>query len=269
MKPTQNNRNGGNDQPKLHRMPRRFAPDIDKIGKKISTENSQNKTAASSEQRTPPKRKTPPQKTVQNKKRRKRTTLAGAILAEIEDRLDGLSLNIPFTAEQFLRAAICGVLIILFAMLETTVFSRFKPFGAIPDLMFALTVAIAFSEGEKWGGVCGIISAVIIDALTGVFFSLLPILYMMAGVLCGYLVRDFFSNTALPRVAVITLFTVGRSVVTLISAVTVTDAPISEIMLDMVIPEYFSTVLMSAPVYLTVWLCYFKFHKTRAERTAG
>ena len=203
------------------------------------------------------------------RKTRKRTTLFGAILAEIEDRLDGISIAIPFTADQFLRGLICAVLIIFFAMLQSTFFSRFKPFGAIPDLMFALTVAIAFSEGEKWGGVCGIAAAVIIDSLTNVGISLLPILYMMAGVMCGYLVRDFFSNTALPRVAVITLFTFGRSVVTLICAVTVTDAPISSILIDMIIPEYFSTVLMSAPVYLVVWLCFFRFHKTRAERTAG
>ena len=259
MRPTQNN--GDGREPKLHRMPRRFTPDIDKIGK-----NPSEKLGEKEIKRTPPKKRTP--NTVK-KKRRRKTTLFGAILAEIEDRLDGLSLTIPFTAEQFIRALICAVLIVFFALMQTTFFSRFKPFGAIPDLMFALTVAIAFSEGEKWGGVCGIASAVIIDSLTNVGFSLLPILYMLAGVLCGYLVRDFFSNTALPRVAVITRFTFGRSVVTLISAVTVTDAPISSVILDMIIPEYFSTVLMSAPVYLVVWLSFFKFHKTRAERTAG
>lgn len=244
-------------------MPRRFTPDIDRIGtgggKKIASQGEAKRP--SPQKKRPagaPKRKT-----------RKRTTLFGAILAEIEDRLDGISIAIPFTADQFLRGLICAVLIIFFAMLQSTFFSRFKPFGAIPDLMFALTVAIAFSEGEKWGGVCGIAAAVIIDSLTNVGISLLPILYMMAGVMCGYLVRDFFSNTALPRVAVITLFTFGRSVVTLICAVTVTDAPISSIIIDMIIPEYFSTVLMSAPVYLVVWLCFFRFHKTRAERTAG
>ena len=174
---------------------------------------------------------------------------------------------ISFTAEQFARAAICAALIVFFAMLQTTVFARFRIFGTTPDLMFALTVAIAFSEGEKWGGVCGLISAIVIDSLGGYGLTLLPIVYVAAGILCGYLVRDFFSNTALPRIAVITLFTVGRSVVSLISASFIVNITFVEILSTIVIPEYFSTVIMSTPVYFIVWACFVRFHKTRAEKT--
>ena len=263
MKPTQNNNQGGEGPPKIPRMPRRYTPDIQKIG----TPKPENGAKKPTEQKTVPAKRRPP--APKKRKKRKRKTIFGAILDELTDRLDGLSIGIPFTASQILRGVICCLLIVFFAMLQTTVFARFKPFGAVPDLMFALTVAIAFSEGEKWGGLCGIIAAVVIDALGSVGISVLPILYMAEGVLCGYLVRDFFSNTALPRIAVITLFTVFRSVVTLIMSTIMVDAPITDIIFDIVIPEYFSTVLMSAPVYLAVWLCFFKFHKTRAERTTG
>lgn len=249
--------------PRLHRMPRNYTPDIQRIG----TDKEKGSSKKTRDTGNPVQKQRAQGGRV--RKKRKKTTLAGAVFAELQDMLDDMSLIIPFTADQFVRGIICATLIVLFAMLQTTVFSRFQPFGAIPDLMFTLTVAIAFSEGEKWGGVCGLVCAVVIDSLTGVGLSLLPILYMLAGALCGYLVRDFFSNTALPRIAVITLFTFGRSFVTLISAVFISDAPITDILLDMVIPEYFSTVLMSAPVYLAVWLCFVKFHKTRAERTAG
>ncbi len=262
MKHTQNNRNernGENGQPVIHRMPRRYTPDINKIG----SEKKEKTEKATQVQRARPARTAPA------RKKRKKTSLAGAVLAELEERLEGLTIGLPFTADQFIRAIICTVLIVLFAMLQTTVFARFKPFGAIPDLMFALTVAIAFSEGEKWGGICGLICAVVIDALGGYGITFLPLIYVAAGILCGYLVRDFFSNTALPRIAVITLFTVGRSVVSLVSASFLVNITFIEILTQIVIPEYFSTVLMSAPVYGIVWLCFARFHKTRAEKTGA
>ncbi len=258
MKPTQNNQNGDKQQPVVHRMPRRYTPDIDRLGAK----------RAQPAAKKPPQKKAPAQRSAP-KKARKRTTLAGAILAELEERFEGLTIGLPFTAEQFARVLICAALIIFFAILQTTFFARFKIFGVTPDLMFALTVAIAFSEGEKWGGICGLISAVVIDSLSGYGLTLLPILYVAAGLLCGLLVRDFFSNTALPRIAVITLFTFGRSVITLISASFLVNITFVEILSTIVIPEYFATVIMSAPVYLISWACFIRFHKTRAEKTSS
>ena len=259
MKHTQNNQSNGREQPVVHKMPRNCAPDTSRI----SATGGQKKPNPQANRNVMHRR---PQTALPHR-RRKKTTLLGAILAELEERFEGLTIGLPFTSNQFFRAVICGALIVLFAILQSTVFSTFKPFGAVPDLMFSLTVAIAFSEGEKWGGICGLICAVVIDALGGHGITLLPIIYVTAGILCGFLVRDFFSNTALPRVAVITLFTVGRSVVSLISAALLVNITFVEILAKIVIPEYFSTVLMSAPVYLVVWLCLARFHKTRAEKT--
>ncbi len=258
MKPTQNNQNGNNQQPAVHRMPRRYTPDIDRLGK----QKTQIAAKKAPQKKAPPQRSTP-------KKITKKTTLAGAILAELEERFEGLTIGLPFTAEQFFRGVICALLIIFFAVLQTTFFARFKIFGVTPDLMFALTIAIAFSEGEKWGGICGLISAIVIDSLSGYGLTLLPILYVAAGILCGLLVRDFFSNTALPRIAVITLFTFGRSVITLISASFLVNITFVEILSTIVIPEYFATVFLSAPVYLISWACFVRFHKTRAEKTGS
>lgn len=271
MKPTQNNQNGEKGQPVVHRMPRRYTPDIDRLGQS----GSKKKVAPSSPQQNqrPPQQRqrtgAPQGRRPNIPKRKKRTTLLGAVADELEERFEGLTIGLPFTAEQFIRGAICASLIVLFAMLQTTVFARFKIFGTTPDLMFALTIAIAFSEGEKWGGVCGLVSAVVIDSLGGYGLTLLPLVYVASGVLCGYLVRDFFSNTALPRIAVITLFTVGRSVITLISASFLVNITFVEILSTIVVPEYFSTVLMSAPVYFIVWACFVRFHKTRAEKTGA
>ncbi len=269
MKPTQNNQSGEKGQPVVHRMPRRYTPDIDRLGQN-GTKKSAAPSSAPAQRKSSPQGQRPASSQMRQPpmpKRRKKTTLLGAVAEELEERFEGLTIGLPFTAEQFIRGLICAALIVFFAMLQTTVFARFKFFGTTPDLMFALTIAIAFSEGEKWGGVCGLICAIVIDSLSGYGLTLLPIAYVAAGVLCGNLVRDFFSNTALPRIAVITLFTIGRSVISLISASFLVNITFLEIMSTIIIPEYFSTVIMSAPVYFIVWACFVRFHKTRAEKT--
>lgn len=295
MKPTQNNNKkmppaptppkqrriprDPNAPPPVYTMPRHYKSDFQKIADKeqrarsAKSENTANNAHRINGGKSTPQKnseqKRPPLPNYTARRKKKQLTLFEAIIEEITVKSQQLGLYIPFTAEQFIRAAICGVLIVLFALLQTTVFARFKPFGATPDLMFALTVALAFSEGEKWGGICGLICALTVDSLGGIGITLEPMLYMLAGCLCGVLARDFFSNTALPRVAVILLFTFARSAVTLICAtIIVPDISVLQILSDMVIPEYFSTVLMSAPVYLAVWLCFTPFHKTRAERTS-
>lgn len=292
MKPTQNKNNATSAKssprqspqsrepgaaPIVHTMPRRYKSDFQRItdkedriraaqgAKKAGEKKPVNVNGERNAER--PVRRSLPNYTAP--RRKKNLTFGEALFEELKSKVQQLGLVMPFTAEQFIRAAICGALIIVFALLQTTVFARFKPFGAIPDLMFSLTIAIAFSEGEKWGGICGLVCAVVADALGGIGFTVEPLLYMLAGCFCGILVRDFFSNTALPRAAVIFLFTFARSAVSMIgSAIMVPEASFLQVMTDIVIPEYFSTVLMSVPVYLAVWLCFVRFHKTRAERTS-
>ena len=54
------------------------------------------------------------------------------------------------------KGIVCALLILLCALLQTTLFARFRPFGAIPDLMLSAVIAISLLEGEKWGAVTGL-----------------------------------------------------------------------------------------------------------------
>ena len=65
------------------------------------------------------------------------------------------------------RVLISAGLLIFFALLQTTIFARFRPFGAVPDLMLPLVIAIGMTEREKWGAVFGVAAAFVIESLGG------------------------------------------------------------------------------------------------------
>ena len=206
-----------------------------------------------------PEKRRPPKKEI---------SLWEAILLELRDRLRTLRLTISIDLEDLIRGVICGLLIILNAELQTTFFVRFAPFGAVPDLMLILTAAIGASEGEKFGAVCGLVSSFVIRSLGGAGeLSLLPLLYFSAGYFVGILSKNYFSNTIPVKILYVAACCVGRAIISAICAASILSASFSQVMTDTVIPEFFSTALISPLVFFAVWLCYRKFHKSRDERT--
>jgi len=169
--------------------------------------------------------------------------------------------------EKFLKAAVCGALVILFSLLQTTIFARFRPFGAIPDLMLPLVIAIAMREGERWGAVWGLIAAFVIESLGAGGVSLLPLLYGAAGYFCPIITELHLSDTIPVRLIYTAVSGVGRALITLIYlAIYVHDFHLVELVSGVIAPEYASTFVMAFLPHLAVRLCLRPFHKTRAER---
>jgi len=169
--------------------------------------------------------------------------------------------------ELIAKIAVCAVLLTLLALLQTTVFARFRPFGAIPDLMLAFTVAIALTEGERFGAVCGLIAAFIIESLGSGSVSLLPLLYMPAGYFCPIITRLYLTDSLPVRLIYTAVCTLARVLITLFYlALTVPRFDLPVILGDIILPEYASTFLMSLPVHALVRLLLHPFHKSRSER---
>lgn len=165
------------------------------------------------------------------------------------------------------KAALCGALIVLCALLQTTVFARFRPFGAIPDLMLPLVIAIAMTEGERWGAVCGVIAAFIIESLGADTISLLPLLYMPAGYLCPIITELYLTDTVPVRLIYTAVSTLGRSVISLLYlALTAEHFDLPALFAGVILPEYASAFLMAIPVHILVKLVFHPFHKSRSER---
>ena len=166
-----------------------------------------------------------------------------------------------------LRAAVCGALLILFALLQTTVFARFRPFGAIPDLMLPLVLAISMFEGERWGAVIGLCAALIIEALGASGPTLLPLLYMPVGYFCPLVTQLYLTDSLPVRLIYMIVCCVGRALMTLLYlAFHVGQFDLPVLLSTVVIPEFASTLLLAILPHLAVRLALHPFHRSRSER---
>ena len=186
----------------------------------------------------------------------------------LREKFNGWRLGITLDAEDLIKVGVITVLIIVFTLLQTTLFTRFRPFGAIPDLMLPFIIALSVLEKEKWGSIVALIAAYVIDAAGGTTLTLLPLLYVptafLVGLLTTHRLRDSLSVnivytilTSLVRVGItfiIVMFTVNK--------ITVADA-----FYDRVIPEFFANIVIAPFPQILTRLCLRPFHKTRAERT--
>jgi rod shape-determining protein MreD len=82
------------------------------------------------------------------------------------------------------------LLVVTLVVLQTTVFTHLRVFGAIPDLCLVATVAVAFEEGPQTGAVFGFASGLALD-----LFLASPLgLSALANATTGYAVGVFQSG---------------------------------------------------------------------------
>lgn len=182
------------------------------------------------------------------------------------ERFHEWRLGISIEWDTIFKGIVCAVLVSLFSLLQTTVFTKFKPFGAVPDLILPLVVAISMTEREKWGAIVGVIAAFVIESLGGAPITLLPLLYMPAGYICGLMTIHYFRDSLMVR-AVYTLVTqAARVLITAIVIVaTVGSVNIISLFRYVLIPEFLSGALFAVIPHAAAKVCLRPFNKTRDE----
>ena len=160
------------------------------------------------------------------------------------------------------------MLIAVLTLLQTTLFARYRPFGAIPDLLLPFVIAVAALERERWGAVVALIAAYVIDAAGGTEIMLLPLLYVPSAYAVGILTTHRFRDS-FPVIVMYTVITsVLRGVVTfIIATVSVHGIAPAETLTTIVLPELGANLLLAAFPQILTRLCLRPFHKTRAQRT--
>ena len=182
------------------------------------------------------------------------------------DRFRDWRLGFSVEWDSIVKGIVCGVLVILFSLLQTTIFTKFRPFGALPALILSLVVAISMTERETWGAIVGVAAAFVIESLGGSSVTLLPLLYMPAGYICGILTVNYFRDSAAVR-AVYTLVTMAaRILVTaIILAATGGDINIIDMLTHALIPEFLAGVRFAPLPHIAAKVCLRPFNKTRDE----
>lgn len=194
-------------------------------------------------------------------------TNGGNRWARLGEGIRGWRLAVTLEWDTILKGIVCGMMIVFFSLLQTTVFTKFKPFGAVPDLLLPLVVSISMTEREKWGAVVGIAAAFVIESLGGSTVALLSLLYMPAGYICGILTVHYFRDSLAVRAVYTIAAQFIRVIVTAVILVaTVGDISLVDMICLVVIPEFFAGILFAPLPHLAAKLCLRPFNKTRAER---
>jgi len=186
----------------------------------------------------------------------------------LPERIRGWRLGLNLDGESLAKGVVCALLLIFFSLLQTTLFTRFRPFGAVPDLILPLTAAIGMMEKERWGAVFGVIAAFVIESLGGSTVTLLPILYMPVGYFCGILTTHYFRDALLVRGLYSLVTSAARGIFTLAAlAMTLGEFNLLTCITDTVFPEFLANMLFALLPHYTAKLVLRPFHLTREERT--
>lgn len=84
-----------------------------------------------------------------------------------------------------LGVALYAIAVFLTAVIQSCLYRAFDFFGTIPSLTLAFTVAAGHFDGERTGGVTGLCSGFLTDALGSAAFSFLPLAYCVIGYFVG------------------------------------------------------------------------------------
>ena len=80
-----------------------------------------------------------------------------------------------------IRGAVTGAVLFVLCVVQTTVFGRWKLFGAVPDLMLCAVVLIGYCRGREAGAIAGIAGGAMLAMLGSVGITVEPVFYMVVG----------------------------------------------------------------------------------------
>ena len=154
-----------------------------------------------------------------------------------------------FDKKLFVQCIVFSVLIIISTLFQI---SFFKVFGATPAIVLAIICAIGFLCGERCGAICGVVGGFFIDILGSVGIGFSPVLYMLAGHLCGYFSKVFLKRNFLSFI-IYSLCVGGiQSCITLARfAFGAKSFNIINIFIKTLMPEFFAFILCVPIVYFT------------------
>ena len=173
----------------------------------------------------------------------------------LRERLHGWFLGLQIEKEPLLRCLLLLSQIVFFALLQTTLFTRFRPFWAVPDLMLPLVIGIGMTAGERYGAVAGVLAAFTIESLGGAPLTILPLLYMPAGYVCGILTHQYFRDSVPVRAMFTAIAAVLRALWTVfILFATAGNVSLPDVLTHAALPEIAATLLFAALPHAATYL---------------
>ncbi len=163
----------------------------------------------------------------------------------------------------FPRLLSLSLLFLLLTSLQCSVLSRSGIFGIVPDLILSAVIAVGFYEGPLSGGVCGLLAGILIEAAGGSGICLYPLLYMLAGYICGALFVSSIRRNLLTKEICVSVALTARSAVSLFKAMAnVADLNVGHYILRTALPEIIISSLLALLIFPVVGLIHSLTHQT-------
>ena len=193
-----------------------------------------------------------------------------SVIKRLRYRFNDWRLGFTFDPKVIWRVALTALLLAMLATLQTTMFSRFRPFGAVPDMMLPFDVAISMMMKEKWGAVTALVSGFVIDSLSGSTVTLMPLVYVAVAYAVGILSTCRYKDT--PLVAAI--YTATSSLLKCAVTFAVTTLTIDGIgpwraLRDVALLELCANLIFAIIVHGLTRLCFLPLLNGKAERRAN
>lgn len=151
------------------------------------------------------------------------------------------------------------VLFLVVIVLQTTLFARIRLFGVVPDLCFLTLILIAYFCGREVGAITGIAAGFAVEALGSVGISLLPVIYLFCGYICGHFTRAIYPKRILSYLTVAAVAIPARMAVTFVYiCINYSTIHIPELLLHILLPEAAVNLIFALILYFPVkWVCGF------------
>lgn len=170
----------------------------------------------------------------------------------------------PITWQKLTKKSIVWFLwLFVAAIVQTSVLSRYQPFGIVPEIVLPCVMAIAIHDGERSATICGIMGGLVIDALGTSGFSASAVLYMILAVVAAFLTYSVLSRDFLSWVIASIFALVICCFVSAICAGISVGAPFFEYLGRTFFKYVFSSFLFSLPFYLMTRLIWHRFFDNR------
>lgn len=168
-----------------------------------------------------------------------------------------------FSSYNIGKILLFSLLIFLSGVLQSSFFPALSMIPASPDLVLISVIGLAVYDGERSGAIAGIGGGILVEALGGgAHILFLPLFYMLCGYIFGIVSRVFLNRNFISWLLYILIGTALRSALSLLHLmITEVDINLYLIFTEIIIPEYFITLVCSVLMFLPVRAASRPFHK--------
>ena len=164
-----------------------------------------------------------------------------------------------FEAKARSRLVVFGVslalLILVGAVLQTSVFGKLTYIGAVPDLILCIVLCVSYFNGRHHGAITGLAAGALIEMIASSVIVLLPLFYMVFGYMAGHYARAVQPKRFIPYLFYLMFALLLRAGLTILYACLIyQNIHLVQILIHAVLPEMLATTIAGVCLYFPLML---------------